>query len=86
MSGISAWCLDNIVRQEDLMSAHKRIKNDAGKEKTLEEQLQEMKNIAGGKLFKMGNICVGKTVFQVRKENSEKAEHERQENNTKRAT
>ena len=72
-SAVAAFCLDVMVQQKDLMSARERIKMDRETGKTLEEQLQSMKKLTAGNLFKTGNVHVGKTVFQARKQNVEAA-------------
>ena len=83
-SGVAAFFLDVMVQQEDLMSACERIKMDRETGKTLEEQLQAMKKLTAGNLFKTGNVRVGKTVFQARKQNAEAARVDRQKYEKKR--
>ena len=47
-TGTAAWCLDNIVQQNDLHAARKRIKKNQYVGKSLKEKLQEMKKITAG--------------------------------------
>ena len=41
--GTGAWCLDNMVRHKDLMTARERIKGDRDEGKSYKDELREMK-------------------------------------------
>ena len=71
VGGTAAWCLKTLVRQDDLMTARERIKADRGQGTTYEEELRAMKRITGGKLFKVGQVRIGKTIFQIHKDNDQ---------------
>ena len=73
-NGAAAWCLDNIVSQQDLMEARSRIRKNRDDGRSLKEKLVESKKITAGTLFKSGSCRIGKTVFDVQKENTKKRE------------
>ena len=73
-TGVAAWCLDNIVQQHDLHAARGRIKKNREVGKSLKEKLVESKGITAGRLFKAGSCRIGKTIFDIQKENRAQAE------------
>ena len=70
--GTAAWCLDSIVMNKDLMSARERIRKQQKVGKTLKEKIVESKKITAGYLFKAGSCRIGKTIFDIQKENMAK--------------
>ena len=73
-SGVAAWFLDNIVQQHDLHAARGRIKKNREVGKSLKEKLVESKGITAGRLFKAGSCRIGKTIFDIQKENRARTE------------
>ena len=71
--GTSAFCLESIMRMDDLMVAMKNIKAKQTEGKTLEEQLQESKKVTTGRCFKSETCQLGMIVFDVVKENKAKS-------------
>ena len=59
--GTTAWCLDKIVKQNDLHSAGERIKKNKHVYKTLRDKLLESNLITAGRFFKAGSYRIGKT-------------------------
>ena len=56
------------------MEARSRIRKNQDNGRSLKEKLLESKKITAGKLFKLGSCRIGKTVFDVQKENAKKQE------------
>ena len=81
--GTGAWCLDTMVRHKDLMTARERIKGDRDAGKSYEDELREMKRITGGKLFKAGQVRIGKSIFKIHQENRTKEEEDARKKRTK---
>ena len=68
-STTTAFCVDALVQTEDLMKSRERIKDEQAKGKELREQLQSVKKLTAGKLFKAGTTRLGSTLLQVHEEN-----------------
>ena len=68
-SGESAFCLNSIISQEQLQQAREKIREDTQKGKDLKETLKQSKKLSAGVIFKAGTIRLGKTVFDIHKEN-----------------
>ena len=65
----SAFCVDALLQNEDLMKSRERIKKESKKGKCLREQIKDVKRLTAGKLFKMGTTRLGKSLLDVHKEN-----------------
>ena len=70
-SGQSLTCLKAMLSQDQLHAARERIREDGINGKTIKEQLQANTRLSAGIVFKSGSTRLGKTVFQVCKENHE---------------
>ena len=68
-SGESAFCLKSIISQEQLQQAREKIREDMQKGKDLKETLKQSKKLSAGVVFKAGTIRLGKTVFDIHREN-----------------
>jgi len=66
----SAFCVDALVQNEDLMKSRERIKEEKGNGKDVCEQLKLVKKLTAGKLFKVGTTRLGKTLLDIHNENS----------------
>ena len=63
-TGPAAFCLDDIVRNKDLMESRERIKNERKERKSISELVQEQKGaFSAGKAFNAGLCEIGKTVL-----------------------
>ena len=67
-TGVAAWCLDTIVKDQDLYAARGRIKKNREEGKLLKEKLIESKKITVGCLFKADSCRIGKTIFDLHKD------------------
>jgi len=70
-SGQSLTCLKAMLSQDQLHAARERIREDGINGKTIKEQLQANTCPSAGILFKSGLKRLGKTVFNICKENHE---------------
>ena len=70
--GTAKFCIDAIVSHEDLQRARERIKGEHQKGKSIMEQLEAAKRITSGIVFGSGTSRLGKTVFDICRENEEK--------------
>ena len=70
-SGQSLMCLKAMLSQDQLHEARERIREDVINGKTIKEQLQTNTRLSAGIVFKSGSTRLGKTVFEVCKENHE---------------
>ena len=68
-SGQSLTCLKAMLSQEQLHEARQRIQEDRSHGKSIKEQLKANTRLSAGILFKAGSNRLGKTVFEVCKEN-----------------
>ena len=71
-SSTSAFCVDALLQNEDLMKSRERIKMESSKGKDVREQLKKVKKLTAGKLFKIGTTRLGKTLLDIHHENTEK--------------
>ena len=71
-SSTSAFCVDALVQNEDLMKSRERIKEEKSKGKDVREQLKLVKKLTAGNLFKVGTTRLGKTLLDIHHENSRK--------------
>ena len=74
--GTAAFCIDAIVSHNDLQIARERIKNEHQKGKTIREKLEAAKRVTSGIVFASGTSRLGKTVFDVCRENENKKKAE----------
>lgn len=74
--GTAAFCIDAIVSHNDLQIARERIKNEHQKGKTIREKLEAAKRVTSGIVFPSGTSRLGKTVFDVCRENENKKKAE----------
>ena len=81
--GTGAWCLDTMVRHKDLMTARERINGDRDSGKSYKDEFREMKRTTGGKLFKVGQVCIGKSIFKIHQGNRTKEEDDARKKRTK---
>ena len=65
------------------MTARERIKGDRDAGKSYKDELKEMKHITGGKLFKVGQVRIGKSIFQVHQENHKREQEDARKKRTK---
>ena len=80
--GTAAWCLDSMVMSHDLMAARERIRKSQIEGQTIKEKLQECKRLTAGNLFKCGSCRIGKTVFDIQKQNiTQKRKNEKESAN-----
>ena len=68
-SSTSAFCVDLLVQNEDLMKSRERIKEGKNKGQDVSEQLKLVKKLTTGKLFKIGTTILGKTLLDIHHEN-----------------
>ena len=71
-NGTAAFCIDAIVRENDLQLARERIKGEHQRGKTIRQQLESAKRVTSGVVFGCGSTRLGKTVFDICKENQDK--------------
>ena len=70
-SGMSNYCLKAYVSNEQLQQAREQMRKDMDSGKSIKEQLKESTRLSAGIVFKAGSSRLGKTVFDVYKENQE---------------
>ena len=70
-NGMSKYCLKAFISNEQLQQAREEIRNDMDSGKSIKEQLKESTWLSAGILFKAGSSRIGKTVFDVYRENLE---------------
>ena len=68
-SGESAFRLHSTISQEELQQAREKIRVDMQKGKDLKATLKQSKKLSAGVVFKSGSLRLGKTVFDIHKEN-----------------
>ena len=68
-SGMSGFCLQSILSQEMLQNARSRINENIDKGKILKDHIQKSKSLSAGIIFKAGELRLGKTVFDIHKDN-----------------
>ena len=69
--GMSNYCLKAFVSNEQLQQAREEIRKDMDTGKSIKEKLRESTQLSAGILFKAGSSRIGKTVFDVYRENLE---------------
>jgi len=79
VTGTSAFCLDAIVKQQQLQSARERIKSEKNTGDTMVTRLRSAKRVTAGICFNSGTSRLGKDVFQICKDNEEKKANEMRE-------
>ena len=70
-SGMSNFCLKAYLSNEQLQQARESIRSDMNTGKSVKQQLKESTRLSAGIIFKAGSSRLGKTVFDVHKENVE---------------
>jgi len=70
-SGESLRCIKAILTQDQLHEARERIRDDMSNGKSIRDQLKANSRLSAGILFKSGSTRLGKTVFDVCRENIE---------------
>ena len=70
-TGESLRCLKAILTQDQLHEARERIREDMSNGKSIKDQLKANSRLSAGILFKSGSTRLGKTVFDVCRENIE---------------
>jgi len=70
-NGMSKYCLKAFISNEQLQQAREEIRNDMDSGKSIKDQLKESTRLSAGILFKAGSSRLGKTVFDVYRENLE---------------
>ena len=68
-SGESLRCLKAILTQDQLHEARERIREDMDNGKSIKDQLKANSRLSAGILFKSGSTRLGKTVFDICREN-----------------
>ena len=71
-TGDSAFCIDSLIHHNELLKARNQIKKEQQNGLTLNERLKTSKRITTGILVKAGSHCIGKTVFDIVKEQQKK--------------
>ena len=69
-SGISQLCITEIIRDQDLHTARQAIKADKDTCETLKQKLEKLKKVSAGGIFLQGTNCIGKTIFDIKKQKS----------------
>ena len=69
--GMSSYCLKAFVSNEQLQQAREELRKDMDSGKSIKQQLKESTRLSAGILFKAGSSRLGKTVFDVHRENLE---------------
>ena len=70
-NGTSNYCLKAYGSNEQLQQAREEIRKDMDSGKSIKEQLKESTWLSASILFKAGSSRLGKTVFDVHKENQQ---------------
>ena len=65
----ASFCIDALVQNEDLMKSRERIKEEQSKGKEVRENLEAVKKLTAGKLFKAGTTRLGATVLEMHEKN-----------------
>ena len=68
-SGMSGFCLQSILSQEMLQNARSKLNETVEKGKILKDHIKKSKSLSAGIIFKAGEVRLGKTVFDVHKQN-----------------
>jgi len=69
-SGESSFCLKSILSQQQLQEAREKMRDDMERGKDLKEKLKNSKKrLSAGIVFKAGTSRLGKTVFDIHREN-----------------
>ena len=69
--GMSSYCLKAFISNEQLQQAREELRKDMDSGKSIKQQLKESTRLSAGILFKAGSSRLGKTVFDVHRENLE---------------
>ena len=75
-NSVSSYCLKSIISQDLIHETREKINDDMNTGKSLKEKLKESKRISSGIIFKAGSVRLGKTVFDIHKENQEEKKQE----------
>ena len=78
-TGTSAFCLDAILKQQQLQTARERIKSEKDTGDTMATRLRSAKRVTAGICFNSGTARLGIDVFQICKDNEEKKANEMRE-------
>ena len=62
--GMAAWCLDAIVRNDDLMASRERIRRDGAEGESVSEKLKQIKGMTAAKMFLLGETRLGQGVLE----------------------
>ena len=62
--GMAAWCLDAIVRNDDLMASRERIRRDNVEGQSVSEKLKQIRGMTAAKMFLLGETRLGEGVLQ----------------------
>ena len=68
-TGLSQYCLKAYLSNEQLQQAREEIREDMNNGKSIKQQLKESTRLSAGILFKAGSSRLGKTVFDIHREN-----------------
>ena len=60
--GMAAWCMDAIVRNEDLMASRERIKHDGDVGRTISEKLAQIKRMTAASMFLHRKTRIGEGI------------------------
>ena len=71
-TGDSAFCIDSLIHHKELLKARDRIKKEQQHGLTLKDRLKTSKRITAGILVKARSHRIGKTVFDIVKEEQKK--------------
>lgn len=75
-SNLPSFCLKSIISQELIHETREKINEDMNTGKELKEVLKESKRLSSGIIFKAGSVHLGKTVFDIHKENQQEKKKE----------
>ena len=62
--GMAAWCMDAIVKNEDLMASREYIKHDGDVGCTVSEKLAQIKRMTAASIFLNGENRLGKGILE----------------------
>ena len=82
---MAAWCLDAIVRNDDLIASRERIRRDGAKGQSVSEKLKQIKGMTGAKIFLLGETCLGEGVLENVETSYNNKVAKRREDNQKKA-
>ena len=71
-SGMSAYCLDAIVQNQDLMDARERIRRNREEGESVSDKLKAIKKMTAARMFLLGKTSLGEDIRDVVQSNYDK--------------